>query len=189
MSKKHRKHKARMPKRQQIQQPRRWVRGLFAYISALLLLLGSFVSVLELLPKISVSVSDTDPTRPFLSSFTITNEGYLPLHHVSVGLGIKQIDLGNMRTFSGPPDFGATFFRSDKWIDHTLEPQEMFSITPDDFLQFPNQKGTPESADIAVVVSYKAWAIPIPRKHLFRFQTRKLGTGEIHWFSQPLDQP
>lgn len=45
-----------------------------------------------------------------------------------------------------------------------------------------------ESADIAVVVSYKAIPLPIPREEFFRFQSKRNHDGDFVWVPQPVDK-
>ena len=45
------------------------------------------------------------------------------------------------------------------------------------------------TADIAIVISYRPWFIPIERKKLFRFITFKSGNSYQYWRAWPVGEP
>jgi hypothetical protein len=42
-------------------------------------------------------------------------------------------------------------------------------------------------ADIAIVVDYQPWFIPIRRRQIFRFVTQHFADGSFRWSSYPMD--
>jgi hypothetical protein len=127
---------------------------LFPIILALSTLLGGFVAVFALLPRISVTPSDpVDTVNPFSASFTISNTNFIPLNDVNVSIGLGQIaTLPRQFNPDFIPSFKTLMTRPD-WNNHILDIDERFTITATDMFHLePDARLT--GADIAVVVSY-----------------------------------
>jgi hypothetical protein len=65
-----------------------------------------------------------------------------------------------------------------------LAMDEKYEITPEDLLR----TYAVTDADIAIVVKYQPWFIPIKRQRQFRFFTKHFQDGETLWFERPVDE-
>jgi hypothetical protein len=135
-------------------------------------------------PMVSAPSIPFDKTNPFSVSFDISNGGYLPLWDCGVGLGVGQII--NIKGNHLDPSFIPTFesrIINPAWQHHRLAMDERFTVALTDFL---DKAG---AADIALIVSYKPWFVPINREKIFRFVTFKQADGNSYWRSWPIDEP
>ena len=151
-------------------------------------LLGGIVALLTLLPRVSVTPSDpVDPINPFSASFTITNNGFVPLSSVDALLGIGQV--ATAPALLDPnfvPNFESRIVRPE-WKNHNLKVDESFTITPADIFGLaPGDRLG--GADIAIVVSFKIWIIPIKREKIYRFIARKQTNEQFYWYSIPVEE-
>ena len=152
-------------------------------ISGALALTGGVVAVLTLLPRISVTPSDpVDPSNTFSAAFTISNNNFIPLRHVTASLGI-----GEIQPVGRPLDLSSAYARqgglvSKAWADHSLDMDDKFTITPNDLLQHITG---PREASITIVVDYQPWVLPWPLEKKFRFATHKQSNGNLYWYSIP----
>lgn len=109
-----------------------------------------------------------------------------PLRDTSVFLGVGQITtLPAVPDPTWIPNFQNRLVRPE-WRHHDLEMDDKFTITIGDILgPSPNLGG----ADIAIVVSYRPWILPLRRKKVFRFIAKKQSNGAFYWYSYPLSGP
>jgi hypothetical protein len=148
--------------------------------------------VLFFVPHVSVTPTDpTDQTQPFSSSFTIANATIIPLHDVSAGIHPVEIKGGGLYFNEGdrPPieSYPDMFvITMPNWSHHNLTMDEKFTITTEPVLGM-GQGATLAGADIAIVVRYHVWKIPIERQQVFRFVTHRYRNGIYSWFSHPLN--
>lgn len=144
--------------------------------------LGVF-AILYPRPVVSPPSVPVDQNNRFSVSFDITNGGYIPLNDCGVFLGIGGIGgKGTKLNQSFNPSFKSRLTRPD-WLHHNINMDERFSIVLSDLAT-----GV-EVADIAVVVSYNPWFLPIRMEKLFRFVTFKQSDSQIYWRSWPVDEP
>lgn len=140
------------------------------------------MAALALLPRVVVSSPSVpfDPNNVFSISFDISNVNFIPLHDVAVAVGLGQT--GNKASKPDPnliPSFKSQISRFE-WLHHDLGMDERFTINLTEFI-----RGEAAYADIAIVVSYKPWLLPVRRQKLFRFVTYKETNGESRWRSWP----
>jgi hypothetical protein len=130
-------------------------------------------------------VEPSDPTdghNALSASFTITNTNFVPLRHVSVYLGLGQLEQNGQ-----PFDRRLRYDFSSRvtqpwWMDHTLDMDERFTITPAELFH-----GNYTDGEIAIVVSYKPWFLPWTREKIFRFKAYPQSNGKVIWYSVPFD--
>jgi hypothetical protein len=146
-------------------------------------LLGGIVAAVALLPRMVVSVSEpADPERPLSASFTVTNTNVVPLWDVIVGIAPGDVLLGDAHVVSSPSlSDDSSIFLPPAWAHHNLRMDEQFSIDPSTI--FPT---TTKEADLAIIIHYHPWFLPIDRSRAFRFKTRKQENGRYRWDSVPL---
>jgi hypothetical protein len=161
------------------------------WIGGAITLLGGIVSALTLLPRITVEHSaPIDKNDIFSSSFTITNNNFVPLEHVTAGVSIRSADFGTFKIERGQrPANGAPFglpLMKPEWIDHTLTMDEKFEITIGDMLA-PSFGEKLIAADVEITVQYQPWILPFHRYRVRRFKAHKESDGTFTWFSSPLD--
>lgn len=164
--------------------------GAVGWIALFATLLGGLVALITFVPRVSMSPNDpTDPNNPFSATFTVTNTTAvpIPIYHVGARLFVGQV-LAEPLKFAPPTKFGlgSGGFTRPEWQDHTLRADERFTISPEGI--FGLQAGAKLSgADIAVIVKYQPWFLPIERESVFRFVTQHHGNGSITWYSIPVD--
>jgi hypothetical protein len=146
-------------------------------------LLGGMVAAVALLPRMVVSVSEpADPDRPLTASFTVTNTNVVPLWDVIVGVAPGDVLLGDAHVVSSPSlSDDSSIFLPPAWAHHYLRMDEQFSIDPS--AVFPT---TTKEADLAIIIHYHPWFLPIDESKAFRFRTRRQENGHYHWDSVPL---
>lgn len=141
-----------------------------------------------------VSVTPGDPVLhgdPFSASFTIKASNIFPLYHVraliaSIDIVAEPLSFDeNSRGQITNVDHLSCITEKD-WNHHTLSGDEKYSITPYSLYVPSNQFAVLAGADIAIVVDYQPWFIPIRRRQVFRFVTHHFPNGEYRWFSYPL---
>jgi len=149
--------------------------------------------LLYLVPRVSVVPSDpVEIGNPFSASFTITPSNIFPLRNVGACVGTIEIDV-LPRTFSQekrPPITNVTnitCITEQDWNNHNLSADEKFTITPYTTFMPGDQFAVLAGADIAIVVDYQPWFIPIRRRQAFRFVTHRFSDGSYRWYSYPLD--
>lgn len=184
MSKK--KTKSRTVKKQQQKAPKTKMRSkvipLFLLICTLV---GVAASIAVFLPRPIVSPPSIpfDNNNRFSVSFDIINGGYIPLEDCGVSLGVGQItSKGAHLDPSFFPTFGSRLVMP-AWQHHRLAMDERFTVVLSDLMR------NVESADIALIVSYKPWFFPIHKEKIFRFVTFKQKDGQSYWRSWPIEDP
>ncbi len=149
-------------------------------------ILGAAIAVLTLIPRPIVDPSGpVDPSNPFSSSFTITNMSFIPLEGLNVYVGLGRVVTEPAQMDQNiEPDFKAQLARSE-WTNHRLSMDERFTITIGDLFSIGDGVRL-SGADIAIVVSYHPWIIPLRREKVFRFVTKRQTDGRLYWYSRPL---
>lgn len=156
-------------------------RGIGAFFGALALI-GGAVAFLTLLPRISVTPSDpVDPDNALSASFTISNNNFIPLRHVSASLGI-----GEIQPVGKPLDPNVAYSEQgslmpDSWTNHSVDMDERFTITPFDVVHAYGDR----QASIQIIVSYQPWILPLERQKRFRFETHRQTNGKLYWYALP----
>src|SRR5450631_356540 len=161
------------------------------WLVAALSILASLVALLSLMPRVSASLpsSPVDPNDILSGSFEVSNTGYIPLKDVSIELASAYIGNpapdGSLRgpfKDDGSPTFGLRFQLAGM-NHHYLGIDDRLTVNPG--TQFQGEIGV---ADIAIVVKYQPWFIPIQREKLFRFILMPDRQGRIYWRSWPVDE-
>lgn len=169
----------------------KWHSRLWAGALAVATLIGGYVAVLTLLPRVTIkSASDLDPatTSPIIP-FTIGNTGFIALYDVQPMVGICSIDVAGARVpvrFAGPNCNGPLRARISppNWKASRLEVDEKYQIRLDDAF-----KGvTITNAEISIVVEFQIWFYPQRIRKEFRFSTRKEANGKLTWMPRPLEK-
>ena len=155
---------------------------------------GVLAALLSLLPRVSVTPIDpSDPARPFESSFTVTNTGFIPLRDAGVELAPYEIDGGAIpfdehhRPQIDPSYKGRIIMPALGWDHHDLGIDEKFTISLGHPFLGLAPGATLGGADIGIVVHYRPWLIPYEQTRIFRFVTHRYPNGTISWFSHPLN--
>jgi hypothetical protein len=148
--------------------------------------LGLVATVLTLWPRVVVDSSEpVDPKNPLSASFTVINTGYLPLRDVTVLLGVGRIVFGTGRLDPNVvPNFRSRLVRPE-WQHHRLAMDERFAVTVGDLFR-TDSTARVSAADIAVVVTYKPWLLPLSGEKVFRFVTKRQTDGLLYWYPLPL---
>jgi hypothetical protein len=177
-------------KAQEIVAPKSRIRArLVAWGLGIATVVGS-TGILFLQPRPSVNPpGPPDLTNPFNASFTITNTNIIPLRDVGVSIGVIQVVMSPLpfNETKRPPLYYPgrlpTITRED-WNNHNLEMDEKYTITPD--VIAPGRGASLGGADVAIVVKYRPWFLPVERRRIFRFVTHNNGDGTFSWHSYPL---
>jgi hypothetical protein len=158
----------------------------FASLLGVCTIIGTVAALLTFVPRPSVVPGDpVDPSDSMSASFTIVNTTFIPLWHVTAEVasgylnGGKAPDSSITRTMK--PEFatlGPRLVRPE-WKDHTLNMDDRFTITPADLFRHAKE------GEIATVVMYKPWILPLQREKVFRFLTYRQTNGNLYWYSLP----
>ena len=145
---------------------------------------GFVASVIVFLPRPNVSAPTVpfDTEDSFSVSFDVSNNGFIPLYHCTVSFGVGQV-VGKEKQLD--PLFIPSFesrFVMPAWKDHDLGMDDRITIVLNDLIKNVG------SADIAIIVSYNPWIIPIDREKIFRFVTFKQNDGRQFWRSWPVGE-
>lgn len=143
------------------------------------------LGVLSFLPRPSVSASEpVDIENPFSSAFTVTNGNIIPLSDVRIGVAPVRMPVnGGWLIGDELQENRLGFLFNTKWEHHTLRMDEQYSVTPSDIFDLV---GPFQGADLAIVVQYKPWFLPISRSKAFRFQAHRQTNGRYYWYPTPL---
>jgi len=153
-------------------------------------IIGLPSAILFFWPRVMVSAPSTplDPNEVLSTSFEVSNAGVTPLEHVTVVFSLGQVSGKGVRNGVRAkldrnfiPDFNGGFAMR-QYADKTLRADEQFTVILSDFM------GNVESADIALIVQYQPWFLPIDCEKKFRFITYKHWNGIHPWQSWPLDE-
>ena len=122
----------------------------------------------------------------FSVSFDVSNNSWIPLTDVTIGVGLGEINSKGFHLVGVQlPNSKEVDFQMDAWKHVQLNMDQRFTIVLSDMA-----KGEIMSADIVIVLTYKPWFVPLPRTSKYRFATyRDNGNGESHWRSLTLDAP
>ena len=128
---------------------------------------------------------------PFSASFTITSSNVFPLRDVGAAVAVIEVAASPVPfNEENRPDIlnidSLSCFTEKDWNHHDLSADERYTITPYTTIAPANQFVVLAGADIAIVVDYKPWFIPIKRREVFRFVTHRFANGSYRWYSYPL---
>lgn len=147
-------------------------------ISGFALTLVSLSSLIIFWPRLSVNNGETtNPQKPLMSSFIISNDGYGFCYPVKYSLSIKNMRLKNDINFTGGgvSGFGEDIPRLCPNDNTTISLQKTYDLPP----------GFIEYAELYIDLSYApAW---VPAKFTFifedsfRFQMSRKGNGDFFW--------
>src|SRR5271166_5648866 len=146
-------------------------KSLLSYLLGAATLLGLLIGLTSFLPRPSLIVGDpVDPSNPFSSMFTVTNDGIIPLNDVFVGVHPEFIDVGGSQMLGSkrkPGDMDTTFtLTRPEWQHQHLSMDDKFTITlgemfgPNGGFDFGAGVSNLRSADISIIVRYHPWFIP-----------------------------
>lgn len=145
--------------------------------------LGFGIALLTLFPRLSVSnESPIDPTQPFSTPFRIVNDGYVPLFSVQFSTAISKITpkSRNVPELRGSPGYASRIHNPGMGAK-IFWPTDVFTYYSGTTIQ----SDPLESADIAIVVDYHPFGIPINRERLYRFITLMGPDNQLHWMQRP----
>ena len=155
-----------------------WTGSAIVSVSALLGIASGWVALVP-----HVSVSQTQPlnvTDPFSTPFIVANEWPFDIYGVhfecySFSVKTQYSEVGTKLGFV-PMD---VYYASMKPGERATVPCR-FPFTMQDPLQ---------SADIAMIVTFKTAFWPLELHNDFRFQALRAGDKNLYWFPQPLTSP
>ena len=158
---------------------------LFSIVLWLCTVLGGIAAAVIFLPRPIVSAPSVplDQNDIFSVSFDIINGGYVPLEDSCILLGVGQIGTrGAQINSSFTPTFESRLAFAP-WQHHRLGMDDKFTIVLTDAI-----KGQIDFADIAIIVSYKPWFLPIRREKTYRFVSIRQADGRSYWRSWPIEK-
>jgi hypothetical protein len=161
--------------------------SLTGIVLGIITILGGILAPLAYLPRPSVSVSEpVDADNPLSSAFTVTNGNIIPLWDVRLGIAPGDMGIGR-KTLEGdrPLSDDSGFLFMPKWEHHYLRMDEQFTITPSDLLNIQPPTSLTR-ADLAIIVQYYPWFLPIQRSRAFRFEAHRQTNGHFYWYPTPL---
>ena len=144
-------------------------------------------------PRVTVEPSepfDASPNPPII--FTITNTNVVPLAEIKPRLGLCAVGIiiGGVDEHPNPPfnicnEKSTGLLSPVDWHRKWLSVDEKTTVIWDD--AFHNQtSGNIDYADIIITVAYQPWYVPWRNEKSFRFVTKKLSDGKLHWIPRPI---
>jgi hypothetical protein len=158
----------------------KWFVRFWKTICIVSVVLGLIVSLLSLIPNISVSTSQSlDPNDPLATPFIITNHGLLPIHSIEIrclfnkvatvdNVQVMGIELGYVKP---PLPILYKYEQKTFWC-----PKGIKFRTPINF------------GDISIIVSYRPDWLMWRQIKLHRFETVRNKSGILFWYSKPLSE-
>ncbi len=151
-------------------------------VSIIALLIGLSAAILQHLPRISVIPSSSlDPSNPFATPFTVSNDGYLDVYNATIVCNLKYVKDANENTVVGPfPVYGQTTLARD------LAPG--FPVTVP--CNFPSRgaavlfEAPIATAKISISVQFRPAFLPWRRSRAYNFFMARDNQGQIHWFPE-----
>jgi hypothetical protein len=144
------------------------------------------------LPRVTVEPSGVyDPSYPSPLTFTISNINVVPLRDVQPSLGVCFISYSeppeDINHCNGPAGSKLAF---TPWFVKWLDVDEKYQIIIEDALRIKDSPKQITNADITIAVTYTPWFMPSWWRNTkeFRFITRRLSDGKIHWVPVPLNR-
>jgi hypothetical protein len=133
------------------------------------------------LPRPTVTLSDPlDPSNVMSALATIRNDNAIQLRNLRAALAVHRVALSDRIALVGRTDY-QTAFTPAQWANHTLNVDDSLIIILTDIIE------RADAGDIAIVVSYEPWILPIRLRKIFRFVTRRKDNGRTYWFAQPTE--
>jgi hypothetical protein len=164
--------------------------GLFLTIAGLFLTTIGLVALIELFPRLSAAATPTTNLDDIFGSskFTVTNDGYLKVTDVVSGCFLWNIEItSGAGSVHQQRDLVTTVSPPAK----TLYPTEGFTTpctSEDHSLIESNRPLRVTEADLAIVVSYRAWPFTFHKgRRFFRFVANFGKQGEVTWEKQPAE--
>lgn len=156
-----------------------------AILLGLCTVVGGVASLIVFLPRILVSPppSPLNANDIFSVSFEVTNAGFIPLRDATAALGLGQIiGKGSRLDRRIVPTFDS-FMTMPQWQHHSLDMDQRFTVVLSDLL-----RADVTEADIAIIVFYRPWGLPLRRKAVFRFVAFPDSYGSSYWRSWPVGE-
>jgi hypothetical protein len=131
-------------------------------------------------PRITVTTSGpSDDKNPLSASFTVSNDGYLPVYSVATRCLLGEISLG--KPFSG----GGTLVTlgSPSWNEPRLDPGAKMTVPFSNCFIMPNDALT--GAHVGMLVTYRPLFWVRKRRVSSVFTARNIGNGHFYWYNGP----
>lgn len=183
-----RRSKAAKQKREQRPKPKLWHSRKFwllvlKVVLSVLALMGTLFTIDAYVSyRLSVaSVTVLDPTNPFRTNFTISNDGYMAVRNVSVQCHVPSA------FYEGQSITRDTDVLSPPLVE-SLAPGSKITM-PCGYNSFIGFENPLIKADMTLTMSYEPKYLPFRKSKSFRFVTAKDSEGHFHWLEQPSEQP
>src|SRR5262249_49736494 len=153
-----------------------------AYLGALSIVLGFAFGFVAIVPRPVVTSSDpVDSSNAFSVSFTVANNGFIPLCKVDAVLAFKNITYSGVVFRGYGPEFtndAFVRFSVEQWNNHYLGMDDRFTVTPAETFMGAaklDYVGRLEDACIAIIVTYQPCFLPkwFRREKEYRFKTHR----------------
>jgi hypothetical protein len=190
------------------------LRRLWAVISLAIVLLGLVSAIITIWPRVTATTASVDDSNAYAESFTVTNNGFVPLENFTIGIGFCLIetarhDIGFFHNCDNPQNIPRILVFDPSWQSPSLGRDETFTVTLTDELNQPTEKyklshprvidgfkmiSGLKGANAVVVTTFQPWIFPcfawirVPVcEEKFRFIAEELPNGKVTWHSVPLD--
>lgn len=158
------------------------IMGVIGFIGSLL---GFYLGYLALVPRPVVSqVVSAMPTTLLATSFSVTNNGYLPMYNAEFSCGVINVDAKGKQKLGGSKDKGLRIVKPDQRasvIKYTQSYSAKCSQNSFGFIGENSEKQPITNADIEILVSFKPWLLPWREEKSFRFTTVTGDDNKLQW--------
>lgn len=176
----------------------RWSRGrkrFAGFVTFVVAVIGFLSAVASFAPRLQVDLPEAavEPSSPFPSSITVTNNGLIPLDDVSLFVRLCRVtslaggQIIGRKSCDGPSG-GAGGITTPDWQKHRLAVDEKWIVPMGSNVSF---RINPVNADISIVVKYWPWLLPRLwsdlREKEARLVIHKQPDGRLFWVLRPVD--
>jgi hypothetical protein len=148
----------------------------------------TLLGIVVLWPRVSVEVNNSG-NNPSVVSFMESNAGYIPLENVTDAMALCYLDFEKMRISGNCAHLGNVRITPPQWKKHRLNIDGKNSLDMRDAFATYGSPMQVTAGDIAIIVTYQPWIVPITMEKQFHFATKVSNDGRTYWAPSAIDTP
>ena len=165
----------------------KWI-VIYGKIFAGVLAFCTFLGIVVLWPRVTVEANNAGD-NPSVVSFIESNTGYIPLENVTDAMALCYLDFGKLRISGNCAQLGAVRIVSPQWKKHRLNIDDKNSLDMREAFATYGGPTQVTAGDIAIIVTYQPWIVPITMEKKFHFATKASNDGRTYWAPSAIDTP